>query len=559
MATTEISREGSKKVKDVCQDFMTREDEALAQRLQDEEFQTHYLKNREERGTARVDVKAAKNAYLEEVKQAGLLREYEYQRLAADDAWLASELQQRLDEEENLESQQRSVNEMQDEEYAMFLQEREKEKVKRERARRLRNRIERERKELSRIERERGGEAEEGPSTKEYGFPHSGSRKAHSTASAEGDAPVQRVSIKKDDETWSDLRSYEVEDEHAAGEKNRQQELEDERAANWLGSSALALPTYGWLDDIKKLREFDDRYHRIRASSELARRLQQREQEKLRKLMEERDRRLALKMQKQETEEYRRERAERQARKASSIREQSADATSAEDQESRSETQREKRRENSDHHDHHLQKNDKCDPSLHYYERPVYNVEVASTKNSKNGSTSQKDSNLESRQKVNLGASKTKHEPVYEVIDPEIILAESGTEPNKITQRDCNENRRLPDKLEDERIQGHGTPSQRNSFKSKDRTSQVASRVRDEGPGEEIGNQRFSNVAASIDPTFRGDVKEEAPGADDRIWVIGDSGIRVSSNSKPEPLIQNTRRKQSKDKSAKDKEKCKQQ
>ena len=43
--------------------------------------QTHYLKNREERGTARVDVKAAKNAYLEEVKQAGLLREYEYQRL----------------------------------------------------------------------------------------------------------------------------------------------------------------------------------------------------------------------------------------------------------------------------------------------------------------------------------------------------------------------------------------------------------------------------------------------------------------------------------------------
>eukprot|EP00795_Rhopilema_esculentum_P006954 gene6954-12575_t len=236
-----------------------------------------------------------------------------------------------------------------------------------------------------------------------------------------------------------------------------------------------------------------------------------------------------------------------------------AKATSAEDQESRSETQREKRRENSDHHDHHLQKNDKCDPSLHYYERPVYNVEVASTKNSKNGSASQKDSNLESRQKVNLGASKTKHEPVYEVIDPEIILAESGAEPNKITQRDCNENRRLPEKLEDERIQGHGTPSQRNSFKSKDRTSQVASRVRDEGPGEEIGNQRFSNVAASIDPTFRGDVKEEAPGADDRIWVIGDSGIRVSSNSKPEPLIQNTRRKQSKDKSAKDKEKCKQQ
>ena len=189
----------------------------------------------------------------------------------------------------------------------------------------------------------------------------------------------------------------------------------------------------------------------------------------------------------------------------------------------------------------------------------MYNVEVANTNNSKNGSASRKDSSLESRQKFDLGTSKTKNEPVYEVIDPEIILAEREAEPKKIAQRDFNENRRLPEKLEDERIQGHGTPSQRNSFKSKDRSSQVASRVRDEGPGEEIGSQRFSNVAASIDPTFRSDVKEEAPETDDRIWVIGDSGIRVSSNSKPEPLIQNTRRKQSKDKSAKDKEKCKQQ
>ena len=43
--------------------------------------QTHYIRNRQERSTARIDVKAAKHTYLEEVKQAGLLRKAELQRL----------------------------------------------------------------------------------------------------------------------------------------------------------------------------------------------------------------------------------------------------------------------------------------------------------------------------------------------------------------------------------------------------------------------------------------------------------------------------------------------
>ena len=72
------------------------------------------------------------------------------------------------------------------------------------------------------------------------------------------------------------------------------------------------------------------------------------------------------------------------------------------------------------------------------------------------------------------------------------------------------------------------------------------------------GNQKFFNVAASIDPTFKGEV-EEKPKDEDRVWAIGDSGIRVSSSSKPAPLIQNTKRKTSKDKGGKDKDKCKQQ
>ncbi|XP_068757153.1 uncharacterized protein [Montipora capricornis] len=60
-------------VRQVCQDFMVREDGALAQRLQEEEFGNHYLRNRSERKTVREDVKAAKITYLEEVRSAQIL------------------------------------------------------------------------------------------------------------------------------------------------------------------------------------------------------------------------------------------------------------------------------------------------------------------------------------------------------------------------------------------------------------------------------------------------------------------------------------------------------
>ncbi|XP_068700346.1 uncharacterized protein [Montipora foliosa] len=52
---------------------MVREDGALAQRLQEEEFGNHYLRNRSERKTVREDVKAAKITYLEEVRNAQIL------------------------------------------------------------------------------------------------------------------------------------------------------------------------------------------------------------------------------------------------------------------------------------------------------------------------------------------------------------------------------------------------------------------------------------------------------------------------------------------------------
>ena len=86
-----------------------------------------------------------------------------------------------------------------------------------------------------------------------------------------------------------------------------------------------------------------------------------------------------------------------------------------------------------------------------------------------------------------------------------------------------------------------------------DRVPRVPSN--DDSP-EGARGHHFMNVAASLDPTFKGEF-EERPSDEDKVWAIGDSGIKVSSASKPAPLIQNTKRKQSK--GGKDKEKCKQQ
>lgn len=104
-----------------------------------------------------------------------------------------------------------------------------------------------------------------------------------------------------------------------------------------------------------------------------------------------------------------------------------------------------------------------------------------------------------------------------------------------------------------------GSPAQRTSRKHEDTSQQSNQDQYDSSDSTgSNGNQKFFNVAASIDPTFKGEV-EETPKDEDRVWAIGDSGIRVSSSSKPAPLIQNTKRKTSKDKGGKDKDKCKQQ
>jgi len=230
MATTELTRDGSKKVKEACQEIMTREDEALAHRLQDEEFQTHYIRNRQERSTARIDVKAAKHTYLEEVKQAGLLRKAELQRLADDDAWLATELQQRLNEEEDMEMQQRVASEMQDEAYAEFLQEREKEKVKKERQRRLQRRLDRERQELEKIERAKQVELEpNNDHSSQNGIPHSDLQRRNTVEEEQPGASELTVDLSTKHEAVKDSRSFTADSQNVAlEERSHQQELDDE-------------------------------------------------------------------------------------------------------------------------------------------------------------------------------------------------------------------------------------------------------------------------------------------------------------------------------------------
>ncbi|XP_068753703.1 trichohyalin-like isoform X2 [Montipora capricornis] len=132
----EIDESARPSVRQVCQDFMVREDGALAQRLQEEEFGNHYLRNRSERKTVREDVKAAKITYLEEVRNAQILPVAEVHNMEQTEQWLASDLQHKLRQEEVEVERRRKDAETRDEEIAKHLQEKESLKLERARQRR---------------------------------------------------------------------------------------------------------------------------------------------------------------------------------------------------------------------------------------------------------------------------------------------------------------------------------------------------------------------------------------------------------------------------------------
>lgn len=72
---------GRKHVEKVAGEYRVREDEVLADKLQHEEFEFHYGKNKDERHRGQIDVKTAKSIYLREVEDSGLLSKSELKRL----------------------------------------------------------------------------------------------------------------------------------------------------------------------------------------------------------------------------------------------------------------------------------------------------------------------------------------------------------------------------------------------------------------------------------------------------------------------------------------------
>ncbi|XP_066911891.1 trichohyalin-like isoform X2 [Clytia hemisphaerica] len=133
--------EGRQHVAKVTNDFRIREDECLADKLQNEEFEYHFGQNRSERWRGQLDIKKAKQIYLQEVEKAGLLSKDEMNKLCVQDAALATEIDSQINEKKDLDAQRKTAIEMQDEEFARYLEERERKKYEHERRKRLQQRL----------------------------------------------------------------------------------------------------------------------------------------------------------------------------------------------------------------------------------------------------------------------------------------------------------------------------------------------------------------------------------------------------------------------------------
>jgi len=145
---------GRMHVEKVTGEYRIREDECLADKLQHEEFELHFGKNKDARKLGHIDIKKAKQIYLDEIKASGLLSKQELNRLCTDDKYLAEEVAKRIQEEEVYDVERKEALEMQDEEFARYLEAKEKEKLEVERKRRLDVRIAQDRAAAERLQRE---------------------------------------------------------------------------------------------------------------------------------------------------------------------------------------------------------------------------------------------------------------------------------------------------------------------------------------------------------------------------------------------------------------------
>lgn len=115
-------------VNQVCKEWLIHEDCALAIRLQEQEFVSHYGKNRSERRLVRDDLQQAKHLQCEEAEEAERMYERIVQQQEEDDAEVARRLQEELEYEALV--RQRSIEEA-DQELAKSLQEKEKLRMQR--------------------------------------------------------------------------------------------------------------------------------------------------------------------------------------------------------------------------------------------------------------------------------------------------------------------------------------------------------------------------------------------------------------------------------------------
>ncbi|XP_065656232.1 uncharacterized protein LOC100213914 isoform X3 [Hydra vulgaris] len=120
---------GRKHVEKITGEFRYREDECLADKLQSEEFNKYFESNKSARKLGKMDINTAKAIFLKEVEESGLLTSSQIKELCSNDSLFAEELTRRIEMEMDLEAERKIVREMQDEEFARYLQIKEKKKL----------------------------------------------------------------------------------------------------------------------------------------------------------------------------------------------------------------------------------------------------------------------------------------------------------------------------------------------------------------------------------------------------------------------------------------------
>ncbi|XP_015785762.1 coiled-coil domain-containing protein 50-like [Tetranychus urticae] len=130
------------KVNQVCREWLVREDNAIAYRLQDEEINQFYEGNRYKNQVFRSDLEQARYIHENEEFERMMEFEREKQRLADEDERIAKEIQEALLEEERRKAEELNIIAEEDEKLALRLQEKEKERLKRKKLQRERLQVE---------------------------------------------------------------------------------------------------------------------------------------------------------------------------------------------------------------------------------------------------------------------------------------------------------------------------------------------------------------------------------------------------------------------------------